>query len=77
MIKMEFRNCPFCGSSNVTAKKEVLERRMNGSEAPCSAVSRVWAQCEYCGATGSKKIGDIVYDTEVISLAMEGWNRRT
>ncbi len=75
MTEIGFKPCPFCGSTDIEVKSEVLDRRM-GSDAPCSALTRCFARCKYCGAEGPKRTGDIVYEDEKLALAVEGWNKR-
>ena len=70
-------NCPFCGSKadRLKIRSEVIEREM-GHDAPCSAITKVWVECTYCGASGSKKTIDAVYPSEIEAAAIVGWNRR-
>ena len=74
-METTFKPCPFCGSIDIGVESEVLDRQM-GNDSPCSAITRVWAVCHYCGAEGRKKTGNLVYESEKIALAQEGWNER-
>lgn len=71
-----FQRCPFCGSNDIVAKSEVKEHMMGGANMPCSSIRVCWGHCNYCGADGPKRTGDLVYDSEVTALSLESWNRR-
>lgn len=74
--KWEFRPCPFCGSEDIGVGDQLLDVLMNGPDAPCTALKRIWARCNYCGAHGREKTADIVYPQEEVAVAVEGWNHR-
>lgn len=74
--KWEFRPCPFCGKSDIGVGEHIMDVLMNGPDMPCSAVTKIWAKCNYCGAHGREKTCDIVYPQEAVAAAVEGWNHR-
>ncbi len=76
MNKLEFKPCPFCGSKNIGVKDSIIKYHSNGKDTPCSALTKVWAYCRYCGAEGKKHTGDFVYDDEEMAAAMDAWNDR-
>lgn len=71
----KFKPCPFCGSTDIRPKSEVVEHLM-GNDCPCSAIRKIWAECEYCGARGPRRTGDVVYGNEILATALVGWNER-
>ena len=74
-MTIDFKPCPFCGSKNIGVKDIIIDRIM-GNKSPCSAIRKVWAYCRCCECEGRKRTGDLVYDDEIIALAMESWNDR-
>ena len=69
-----YKRCPFCGQKSLSFGEEILERR--AGTGPCSALKKVWAICDYCGATGPKKTIDAVYPSEDKAASIERWNTR-
>lgn len=74
-MKYEMKSCPFCGNEKIEVKSEVIER-VSGNDCPCSAITKVWAECTYCGATGPKRTEDAVYPEEIEASASVSWNGR-
>ena len=72
----DFMPCPFCGGHDIGAQYQTIDLKMNGADTPCSALNIVQAYCRYCGAQGRRKTVDIVYNSEIVAAAIEGWNRR-
>lgn len=70
---MEIRNCPFCGSSDITLYRNYNYKIKNYF---------VWAECECCGAksksfTSYDAPEDSEWDNVACCKAINAWNRRS
>ena len=71
----EFKSCPFCGSTNIGVKDNIINVMM-GADCPSTAIRKIWAYCRYCEAEGPKRTAEVISDDEVIAVALESWNMR-
>lgn len=76
MDNINFKPCPFCGSTDIGVKDNIVDVIARHDE-PCACRRKIWAYCRYCEATSGSSIRDIVYDDEEIMVGMELWNKRS
>lgn len=68
-------SCPFCGEVNISAISEVLDYVME-KDCPCASRRRIYATCNYCGATSGNTTADVIGEDEIVAAAIERWNKR-
>lgn len=66
--------CPFCGKTDVAFKSKKIRPILG--EGPASCITKVWVQCNYCGAHGRTATIEAVYVNDITAAATEAWNRR-